>query len=596
MLRSRLCLSALVILLSACGDSGSSGTGGNGALPTGDSPPRVAVTEARDGTVYRQEITAEKTGDVVVFQVFEPTRLEVGKTYPLVLHGHGYGGSRMTEPDSFAQRLRDAGYYVISIDQRGFGESGGTVRVMSPDFEGQNLIAILDWAENLEGLRRRGNGEMYVGSYGGSYGGGYQLLLHGVDPRHRLRVMAPDITWHDLTYSLDSHDVIKSGYALALSAGGETGSQLETDNVIRETLVQGAATNEFPEAGYNFFRYHSLRYFCDGLPAGEQSFAFPGAVPDPREVLPSPLPPADVLLTQGFRDTLFNFNDALHNYECLKRAGGDVRLLTHQSGHILPLSLTSIPGAEDALDPFYAALSFPNFQDTGGSRSCGSLDLNEVQFAWFEEKLRSRAGAVAAALSTGSNVCLSLAENDAVAVRTVQRGGAVFNIDGSTPQLSGVLGVIGSVLGNTLREALLATQPLYTAPAGGAIVAGVPMLTLDVAPVGGLGLDECPLPPLDTACDPVLFLAIGHRKAGTERWDVIDDQITPLRGFGAHTIEMNGIAERLAENDELALLIYGFHAQYPVSWSRDLLLAPLQLTGTVALPLLGPSDVVADGV
>src|SRR3546814_3163824 len=78
------------------------------------------------------------------------------------------------------------------------------------------------WAENLEGLRRRNNGEMMVGSYGGSYGGMYQVLLYAVDPKHRLRVLAPDITPHDLTYSLDPNGVVKSGWGLALVAGGET--------------------------------------------------------------------------------------------------------------------------------------------------------------------------------------------------------------------------------------------------------------------------------------------------------------------------------------------------------------------------------------
>src|SRR3546814_5777337 len=81
---------------------------------------------------------------------------------------------------------------------------------MDPEYEGQDLSAVLDWAENLEGLRRRNNGEMMVGSYGGSYGGMYQVLLYAVDPKHRLRVLAPDITPHDLTYSLDPNGVVKS--------------------------------------------------------------------------------------------------------------------------------------------------------------------------------------------------------------------------------------------------------------------------------------------------------------------------------------------------------------------------------------------------
>ncbi|MEQ1438667.1 CocE/NonD family hydrolase [Fontimonas sp. SYSU GA230001] len=614
MLRSKLWPVALILLMSACGGSNSGSSGGHSPT-SGETPPRVPVAASRAGTSYRQEIDVAATGDTIVFQVFEPTQLEVGKTYPLVLQGHGYGGSRMLEPSAFAQRLLDAGYYVISIDERGFGESGGTVRVMDPEFEGQDLIAILDWAENLEGLRRRGNGEMYVGSYGGSYGGMYQILLYAADPKHRLRVLSPDITPHDLTYALNSHNVIKSGYALALSAGGESPTALpgiltgadpgpilnyldrpgpRQDPLIYETLVQGALTNVFPEAGFNAFKYHSVAYFCDGQPAGPQPFVF--ATPDALTVPPTRPPAADVLLTQGFRDTLFNFNDGLGNYECLKALGGDVRLLTHQSGHILPVSLSSAPGAEQGLDPFFAAVTVPNFQDAGGSQTCGSIDLTEVTFAWLEEKLRDQAGAVDAVLKTGPRVCLSLGEGDAVAVNGVKRGGTSFTIDASTPQFTSTLGVAGATLGNGFREQLLANQTLLTVPAGGAVLAGVPLLDIEIGGLSGLEMANCALAQLQLGCDPILYLAIGHRKAGTERWDVIDDQITPVRGFGSHTIEMNGIAERLAEGDELALLIYGFHAQYPVTWSRDLFVPAVNLSGTVQLPLLSPAEIAQDGV
>src|SRR5690606_14102103 len=123
------------------------------------------------------------------------------------------------------------------------------------------------------------------------------------------------------------------------------------DPAVIETLLQGSLTNEFPEAGSNFFAYHSVRYFCDGVVPGEQNFLF--ATPDTYMVPPGPIPAVDALITQGFKDTLFNFNDGLRNYECMKARGGDVRLLTHQSGHILPLSTAPL---EDPLDPFYAAL------------------------------------------------------------------------------------------------------------------------------------------------------------------------------------------------------------------------------------------------
>jgi ABC-2 type transport system ATP-binding protein len=605
-------LGAMLLCLSACGGSQAPVEGADGGRTTNP------VKEARDGIVYRQEVEVEATGDTIVIQVFEPTRLEPGKTYPLVLHSHGYGGSRLKTADGFVQRLIDSGYYVISIDERGNGESSGQVRVMSPDFEGLDLVGVLDWAENLEGLRRHRDGRMVVGSYSGSYGGMYQFLLAGADPKQRLRVIAPDITPHDLTYALNPNNVIKSGWALFLVAGGEAGgltaalSGLPTsgigsllnlfptqDTAIVETLLQGALTNNFPEAGFNFFKYHSVSYFCDGEPAGEQNFIF--GMPDPRTVEPRPFAKIDALITQGFRDTLFNFNDGFNNYECLKARGGDVRLLTHQTGHLLPVSLSSVPlppgsTLEQALDPFYAALTFPGFQDGGGSRSCGSLDLNEVQFAWFEEKLQGKKGAMDAALPSKSDVCLSLAEGDAIAVRKVKQGGESFDIDSSTPQLNSVLGVVGAALGNGAREALLATQPLYTAPAGGAILAGLPTMSVELTGLSGLEQDSCAIPLGIGLCDPILFLGIGHRKAGQTRWDLVDDQLTPLRGFGVHEGVMTGIAERLEEGDELALLVYGFHAQYPVTWSRDLLLPALTLSGSVQLPLLDDSEIVKQGL
>ncbi|HKY91876.1 MAG TPA: alpha/beta fold hydrolase [Nevskiaceae bacterium] len=573
------------------------------------------VLESRDGTSYRHEIAVGATGDTVVIQVFEPTRLQVGRTYPLVLHSHGYGGSRMVTPSALAQKLRDAGYYVLSIDERGFGESSGTVRIMSPDFEGQDLVAVLDWAEDLEGLRRRADGKMMVGSYGGSYGGMYQFLLAGADPSQRLRVIAPDITPNDLNYALNSNGVVKSGWGLALSAGAEglgigpfisllggnipgvpalPPLKLRQDPAIYETLVLATATNRIRPAGQAFLGYHSVSYFCRGDAPAAQNFLF--ATPDPLAVSPRPFPKMDALITQGFRDTLFNFNDGLRNYHCLQALGGDVRLLTHQSGHILPLSIKTIPGdLEEALDPFYDALTVPGFQDPGGSRTCGSVNLEDATFAWFEAKLRGKTAALKELLPN-RNFCLSLAEGDAIETRAVKRGGTSFEIDRSIPQFSSALGVAGAVLGNGAREALLATQKLYTVPAGGQILAGVPTLRIDIQKVLPVPItDRCTLVS-EEKCTPIWFLGIGHRKAGKRRWDLVDDQLTPIRGFGEHRLQMTGVAERLGEGDELALLVYGFHMQYPVTWSRYVAAPAGTFVGTVNLPLLDASDIVREGM
>ncbi len=583
-----------ILLLAGLTGCGSSSELGQVSIP---------VTETRAGTERQVVIPSPFDGVDISFQLFEPDQLVAGQSYPLVLEGHGYGGARQTAREGFIARLTDAGYYVISIDQRGFGASGGTVRVMGPETEGADLVAILDWAESLPGLRRRDNGDMLVGSYGGSYGGMYQLLLAGVDPQQRLRVLAPDITPHNLVYALNPQDVIKSGWALALVAGGEASgvtsllqgvppTGTNQDTAIIETLLQGALTNVFPEPGTAYFDYHSVSYFCRGEPARPQNFLL--ARPDDGSVPPRAFAPIDVLLTQGFLDTLFNFNDGLNNYDCLRARGGDVRLLTHQSGHILPVALPD--AALTALDPFFAALTVPQFQAAGGSRSCGSLNLNDVQFAWFEEKLRNQRGAVDAALPIGKDPCVSLAEGDAITVREIKRGGSAFEIASSTPQFNSVLGVVGSLLGSEARELLLADQLLMTVTEE-TVLAGLPLLDVTISSAGPLPvLDECPTPMALGACDPIYFIGLGRRPAGQNRWALIDDQITPVRGFGTHQVAMNGIAERLQPGDELGLLFYGFHAQFPITWSRDLILPATTLSGQVEVPLLSADEIVANGV
>lgn len=546
----------------------------------------VPVEEARDGTQKHVVLTSEVDGVDISFELFEPDRLEPGQSYPLVLHGHGYGGSRITERSGFVARLTAAGYYVISIDQRGFGESGGTVRVLSPDFEGQDLVQILDWAEDLPGLARR-DGNMLIGAYGGSYGGGYQLTLLGADPENRLDALVPDITWHDLRYSLAPNGIIKSGWILALVAAGEQGSNLGQDNFIRETLVLGTLDNNFPESAANLFAYHSPIYHCDRLTPQPQEFLI--ATPDPGNVASRRLPGVDVMLTQGMRDTLFNFNEAVDNFQCLRALGGDVRLLTHESGHILPVALPE--EVKDSLDPLFALVNVPEFQDGGGPRDCGNVSLTDAQFAWFEEKLRGQSGAVDAALESRRDVCISLGDGDAVALDNVPHGGTEFTLDVSTPQLNSVLGIVGSLLGNGVRELVLADIPLMTVPEGGAVVAGVPTMQLEVSGLSGLEFEQCPLPLLETGCDPLYFLGLSVRKAGQTRFELIDDQLTPIRGFGTFgsadaPMEMSGIAERLEAGDTLALQIYAFHVQYPITWSRDLIVPAATFAGSVQVPFL----------
>lgn len=632
------------------------------------------ATQPRAGGNSYSVSLQSASGHNIAFTVFEPAQFNCQLGNPLVLEGHGYGGSRASSPRGIMGDLIEAGAGVISIDQRGFGESGGSVRVMDPDFEGQDLLQILDWAEaNLDWLRYSndepvGNREfnMVAGATGGSYGGGYQLLIHNIDPLKRLDVLTPDIAWNDLRYSLNPGGAygvenfepvegnikptgtVKSGWALLLVVGGETGSlqpklqagdptALQTsgqDNLIRETLLRGATANRFPEGALEFFRYHSPSYWCDPEAPGAQTFLQSEVTPGFAPKTPDPV---NILFTQGFRDTLFNFNDAWHNFSCyraLQDVDGnkaDVRLLTHQSGHILPLSPTVIPGLSDLTEQgVQNGLNEIEFQKPGGPFACGDLSIPEAQFAFLVEKLFSTSEAEAIKAARESNafdvlaankgkVCISL--NDDVAQGTASENAAVWVSEESMlsrngPQSKGQptqsalepvaidftpgadpLNVLTSAVSGILRYPFAPAVMPIELPAGVNTVAGIPTATFEIAPpvdmlmnpvcdqvFAATAMSPIGLVGLEPGCDPMLFVGLGVNRNGA--WRLIDDQVTPIRGFGKRHVEMTGVAERLAEGETLGLLVYGYHPQYLATASRDLVTPLVALRGTLNLPTL----------
>ncbi|HEX4937725.1 MAG TPA: hypothetical protein VFX11_03565, partial [Candidatus Kapabacteria bacterium] len=67
-------------------------------------------------------------------------------------------------------------------------------------------------------------------------------------------------------------------------------------------------------------------------------------------------------------------------------------------------------------------------------------------------------------------------------------------------------------------------------------------------------------------------------------YELLNDQVTPLRGNGRHQVEMMAVSTHLEAGDVVGIWLFGYHNQYRFShtgWFMD-----AAIEGTIALPLL----------
>src|SRR5919201_2429775 len=180
---------------------------------------------ARDATVTSFD------GTPITVSFFPAEGLGAGQRAPTVLEGHGWGGSRETDPNKASDEatgnvgvgpLRRAGFNVLTWDSRGFGQSGGTVEVDSKDYEGRDVSALLDWLAKQPEAKLDKPGDPRAGMHGVSYAGGIELVAAGID--RRIDAIAPTIAWHSLLTSLFPEGNIKFGWGSILVAAGVVGS------------------------------------------------------------------------------------------------------------------------------------------------------------------------------------------------------------------------------------------------------------------------------------------------------------------------------------------------------------------------------------
>lgn len=296
----------------------------------------------------------------ICYTLFRPKGASRQHKVPMILHSHGWGGSRTTDPSAFKKWL-DAGFGVLSFDQRGFGESGGKAHVENPRYEGKDVRRVVSLVSRLSWVRQDGKGDPRLGAIGGSYGGGYQFagafreLMDRGEPV--FDALAPEITWYDLQQSLAPQDVPRSAWITVLTAAGV--EALPPEIVV--AAGQGLATGMWPD-GTVPGSTDLDAFFKKNGPAWHVSQGRRLNIP--------------VLFGQGATDTLFPLAQGFRNFQraLTPRARRHSIFVGYNGGHVLPAVFPQAVGV--AGDPC--------------SKKLGGGSFEDLAIRFFTEKLKRR--------------------------------------------------------------------------------------------------------------------------------------------------------------------------------------------------------------
>lgn len=464
-------------------------------------------------------------GHLVPVTLYQPTEAKGEVKVPVILHSHGWSGSRAKDDNAFRE-YHKAGFGVVSIDMRGHGDARSTseARVHHMDYEIKDVQAVIDHVATLDWVILDAPGDPLVGAIGGSYGGGYQLLTAIQDPR--LDAIAPDITWNNLVHSLAPNGAPKSAWIDLLYAGGNLNARV--DPMIHQAYTIVQTQNRVPDGSMPYEPNIKAQFLRSS----------PASYPD-RIQIPT-------LLTQGANDTLFNVNEAIHNYELISTTGAPVYLTTHLGGHILNTRGTiPIPAPTPV-----------GLQGPAGPSPCGNL--RNLTLSFFQRHLTGLA------VDVGSPVCLALEDGSAV---RGERFPLANTTDTEFP-LSAQLKLQQAVPGSLAEASVLKVTE-------NTLLAGLPTLK------GNFSLTN-------TMSDAIVYFSLKVVSAGGSS-RILHYQVTPVRlayptaldDKIQFEIELSGVAAQLKPGDSLVLVASTVNDQYAHNFGRvpnDITLFGLVLT------------------
>ena len=287
-----------------------------------------AGTAGAKGHTAENQTVEGQGGNKIAITVFKPADASASSQVPVVLHSHGWGGSRETEIAGMVEKFLDAGLGVVSIDQRGHGDSEGQANVQDPTLETEDIKNVIDRVASFDWVQLDGPNDPVLGAMGISYGGGYQTMTTldeiADEGRTRFNALAPQITWYDLPESLAPQKVVRSTWNVALYAAGSS----MVPQYIHESFMWGSATGQWPDGTI-------YGQPVPGAPNLDKEFHQHSPVAFVEKGIQIDVP---VLLRQGTSDNLFNLNQGLDifNKAVTAKARSQSLFVAYNGGHALP--------------------------------------------------------------------------------------------------------------------------------------------------------------------------------------------------------------------------------------------------------------------
>lgn len=479
----------------------------------------------------------------IYISIYKPDGANATNPAPVVLSSHGWGGQRTTSANAFGDYLA-AGFGVVSISQRGHGESGGQANVEDPNYEGRDVMAVIDHIAQLEWVAGEtgagkvtpdGEKDPLLFSIGGSYGGGYQWagMLSEMTQRSysgdrtRFDAMSPGYTWYNLAQALAPNDVARTVYMSGLYAGKvRQGPETLADYVHQAyayTMVTGTIPDGTVPGLFNLkeeFRKHG--------PAG---YGEQGNVNIP------------IMVTQGSNDALFNLNQGYYTFE---------RMLT--PGALAKSVFIGTNGGHLDLVPGLTGVQFPAATNPSSGNVCkkehfgaGNIDLAFFRAVLDDKNPRSAVGFDKPYnVASDTDICIS---SDALE-QTTPFGVARLEIES-----------VGSGVGSPAGVGI----PIYEEIAGteGLTISGIPRLSGNV---------------YSAAADTRVFVALAKGTTPDDA-EVIHNTYMPIRfvapaGGGNIPLDQDfdvplaGMAATLAPDEKLFLVLSAINPQFIGHGSR----------------------------